>query len=478
MDGLLRSHVRAYLFLIAAAAVIPAAAMHFIADEPAGIPARDHLLIMAIGAGIAATASIGLLIAGVRANDARSVMAGGAFAAMTLLLALHGIATPGVLFAANGVLPLAGGLALPVGGALLTLAAVPSLNRAQNVRALAVAYAALLGLIAAVGAFFLADPAALPALPAPGDALSVVLMGVGAVFFAVVAWRASRTFALTRRLSDLSITVGVVWMGVALAPQLLFPAGGVIFWIGHLLEFAGVAAVGLPMMVDAYRGRPSHAAIGDLSAVDLVGDEEAFLGPRVRVLMARLEHKDVSTEQHTRRVAEWAVLIGEELGMAPGRLRELALAGLLHDIGKLTVPTAILTKPGPLDDEEMAVVQMHAQWGDELLAELGYPEHVRRVVRGHHERLDGRGYPDGLSGEDLDLPTRILAVADVYDALVSDRVYRPAWEPQRALALLQEGAGVEFDERCVAALERRLEQKTSQIAGLYQSALDLRWATS
>jgi HD-GYP domain-containing protein (c-di-GMP phosphodiesterase class II) len=103
---------------------------------------------------------------------------------------------------------------------------------------------------------------------------------------------------------------------------------------------------------------------------------------------------------------------------------------------------------------------------------------VRRVVRGHHERLDGRGYPDGLSGDDLDLPTRILAVADVYDALVSDRVYRPAWEPQRALALLQEGAGVEFDERCVAALERRLEQKTPQIAALYQSALDLRWATS
>jgi len=108
MDRLLRSHVRAYLFLIAAAAVIPAAAMHFIADEPAGIPARDHLLMMAIGAGIAATASIGLLIAGVRANDARSVLAGGAFAAMTLLLALHGLATPGVLFGANGVLALAG----------------------------------------------------------------------------------------------------------------------------------------------------------------------------------------------------------------------------------------------------------------------------------------------------------------------------------------------------------------------------------
>jgi HD-GYP domain-containing protein (c-di-GMP phosphodiesterase class II) len=478
MDRLLRSHVRAYLFLIAAAAVIPAAAMHFIADEPAGIPARDHLLIMAIGAGIAATASIGLLVAGVRADDARSVLAGGAFAAMTLLLALHGLATPGVLFSANGVLALAGGLALPVGGALLTLAAVPALNRAQNVRRLALGYAVFLCLIAALGAFFLADPAALPKLPQPGDPLAVALLCVGAAFFAVVAWRASRTFALTRRLSDLSITLGVIWMGVALVPQLLFPIGGVIFWIGHVLEFSGVAAVGLPMMRDAYRGRPSHAAIGDLSAVDLVSHEAAFLGPRVRVLMTRLEHKDVSTEQHTRRVAEWAVLIGEELGMAPGRLRELALAGLLHDMGKLTVPTAILTKPGPLDDEEMAVVQMHAEWGDELLAELGYPESLRRIVRGHHERLDGGGYPDGLRGDELDLPTRIMAVADVYDALVSDRVYRPAWEPARALALLHGGAGEQFDARCVEALERQLDEKTAQIAGSYQSALDLRLAAS
>jgi putative nucleotidyltransferase with HDIG domain len=478
MDRLLRSHVRAYLFLIAAAAAIPAAAMHFVADEPAGIPATGHLLIMAIGAGIAGVASVGLLLAGVRAGDARSVMAGGAFAAMTLLLVLHGLATPGVLFGRNGVVALAGGLALPVGGALLTLAAVPALSRAVSVRALAAGYAVLLCVIAGLGALFLADPATLPHLPTPGDPLSVALVCVGSAFFAVVAWRAVRTYALTRRLADLSIAVGVVWMGVALVPQLLFPAGGWIFWLGHLLEFAGVASVGLPMMLDAYRGRPSHAAIGDLSAVALVGDEEAFLGPRVRVLMARLERKDTSTEQHTRRVAEWAVRIGEELGLAPGRLRELALAGLLHDIGKLTVPTGILTKPGPLDDEEMAIVQMHAAWGDELLAELGYPEHVRRVVRGHHERLDGTGYPDGLRGDELDLPTRILAVADVYDALVSDRVYRPAWAPERALALLHEGADVAFDARCVAALERQLERKSPQIAGLCQSALDLRLAAS
>jgi hypothetical protein len=117
------------------------------------------------------------------------------------------------------------------------------------------------------------------------------------------------------------------------------------------------------------------------------------------------------------------------------------------------VPHAILAKPGKLTDEEMDVIRLHPVWGDELLAQLGHPERIRRWVRGHHERLDGSGYPDGLDGSRLDLETRILAVADVYDALVSPRVYRGAWKPEDALALLRDGVGTLFDGRCVAELE-------------------------
>jgi putative nucleotidyltransferase with HDIG domain len=214
----------------------------------------------------------------------------------------------------------------------------------------------------------------------------------------------------------------------------------------------GVGLVGVPVALDVHRGRPSHPLVGDLPAAELVAEEEAFLGARVRVLMARLEAKDVSTEEHTRRVAEWAVAIGEHLALAPGRLRDLALAGLLHDIGKLSTPDAILTKPGRLTDAEMDAIRRHPAEGDQLLRELGYAEQIRRGVRGHHERLDGSGYPDGLRGDALDLETRILAVADVWDALVSPRVYRGAWTPERAMALLVADAGTAFDPRCVEAL--------------------------
>ena len=133
------------------------------------------------------------------------------------------------------------------------------------------------------------------------------------------------------------------------------------------------------------------------------------------------------------------------------------MGGLLHDVGKLSVPLAILQKPGPLDDDEFAAIKRHPVDGRRLLEELGgFPEAVRALVSDHHERLDGSGYPRGLQADEMPIETRILAVCDVYDALVSDRVYREAWTPERALALLRAESGTGFDGRCVGALERVL----------------------
>ena len=151
--------------------------------------------------------------------------------------------------------------------------------------------------------------------------------------------------------------------------------------------------------------------------------------------------------------------VGEELGLPPGRLRSLAIGGLVHDIGKLSVTDAILQKPAALEEEEFAVIRRHPEWGYELLGELGGFSHaVRRLVLDHHERLDGKGYPRGLEAGQIDLETRILTVCDVYDALLSTRVYRAAWTHERALALLREDSGHAFDPACVAALERVLER--------------------
>jgi HD-GYP domain-containing protein (c-di-GMP phosphodiesterase class II) len=157
--------------------------------------------------------------------------------------------------------------------------------------------------------------------------------------------------------------------------------------------------------------------------------------------------------------------VGEQLGLSKNRLRTLAIGGLVHDIGKLSVPNSILKKPGPLDESEYEVVKRHAELGAKLLDELGgFPGPVRRLVHDHHERLDGCGYPRGHTAESLGLDTRILTVCDVYDALITPRVYRPAWTHEEAIALLRAETGTAFDERCVSALELVLGRESGAVS--------------
>ena len=181
----------------------------------------------------------------------------------------------------------------------------------------------------------------------------------------------------------------------------------------------------------------------------------------MRVLLDRLAEKDAYTAEHTRNVALRSVAVGQELGLPPARLRELAIGALLHDIGKLSVPDAILQKPGPLSDDEYAVIRRHPEDGHDLVLALGFSRQVARLVRDHHERLDGAGYPNGADAPELDLQTRILTTCDVLDALLSARVYREAWSLDRALALLRSESRAAFDPYCVQALERVLEAERS-----------------
>ena len=132
-------------------------------------------------------------------------------------------------------------------------------------------------------------------------------------------------------------------------------------------ELIGIGLVGVPVALDLHRGAQSRPLAGDLRASELVSAADAFMGPTVRALLVRLAHKDDYTAEHTRGVALRAVQVGEELGLAPVRLRELAIGGLLHDVGKLAVPNEILQKPGALTDDEFDVIKRHPELGSELV---------------------------------------------------------------------------------------------------------------
>jgi putative nucleotidyltransferase with HDIG domain len=454
--------------LAAAMAAVPLLFFLAFGSRPVDLTPEAHFWPVVLAAGTAAACAYGVTAAGIRARDGRAILLGTAFSTTTALLAVHGFATPGVVVGPNGVIALAGGASLPVGAALLALTALPSLRRPRRIAPLLVLQGAVAVVVVALGALALHFPSLVPPVPKAGSLPASVLLAIGLGCLAVLAHRAIRTHTLTHRSTDLLVVAGCAWLGVALVSQLVMGPGNFAFYGGHAFELGGIALIGIPTVLDLARGGASRPLVGDLTATELVAAEETYLGSRVRALLVRLAERDLGTEEHTRRVALLAARVAEELKLPACARRDLAVGGLLHDIGKLTVPLAILRKPGPLDDDEFAEIRRHPEAGRRLLEELGgFPETVRRLVSDHHERLDGSGYPRRLAASEQPVETRILAACDVYDALVSDRVYRAAWTPERALALLHDEAG--YDPRVVAALERVVTpqgDEPSWVAGL------------
>jgi HD-GYP domain-containing protein (c-di-GMP phosphodiesterase class II) len=457
----LRERLLPVLVLGTVAGAAPAVVHILWGDVKVNLTGEMHFYSVGFSALVAAAAALGLTVVGARRSDTRTVLVGTAFAVMASLLALHGFATPGVWFGNNGVIALTGGATLPAGALILAMSVLPLPRILQSVRPLLVFEGVLLTVVLALGFSALVWPSLVPSVPAPNSTAAMVLLLVGLAAYGLLALRALRTFLLTQRALDLVVVVGLVWLATALVPALTMDYTQLGWWIGHEVELDGILLVGIAVAIDLARAAQSRPLAGDLRGADLVAAEDIFLGSHVRALTVRLADKDEYTERHTRRVALLAVRVGEQLGLSASRLRTLAIGGLVHDIGKLSVPDAILKKPAALDDEEYSVVQGHPEWGNKLLNELGgFSQAVRQLVRDHHERLDGAGYPRGLKSGEIDLDTRILTVCDVYDALISKRVYRPAWTHEDAMALLRRESGTAFDERCVAALEQVVTGET------------------
>ena len=177
-------------------------------------------------------------------------------------------------------------------------------------------------------------------------------------------------------------------------------------------------------------------------------------------LARAIAYRDAGTSANLARLARVAGLIAEEMGLFEDEVRTIELAAPLHDIGKIAIPDAILMKPGPLDEAELAVMRRHPQIGHELLlgSQNRFIQMSATIALRHQERYDGSGYPDGLVGEAIPLEARIVAVADVFDALISTRPYKRAWTLDETLEYIDQQSGKLFDPRCVDALLRNRER--------------------
>lgn len=178
-----------------------------------------------------------------------------------------------------------------------------------------------------------------------------------------------------------------------------------------------------------------------------------------RVVPRMVEAKDSTTSGHSERVVGYADTLAVQCGIDEQRRESLRLAGLLHDVGKIGIPTSILCKEGPLTVGEREVINTHPEIGRQILADLEDSQDVQRWVYQHHERWDGRGYPEGLAGEDVELPGRILVLAEVYDALIEERCYKPAWPIPKIIGFFREEAGKHFDPDLANIVADGLEAK-------------------
>jgi hypothetical protein len=246
----------------------------------------------------------------------------------------------------------------------------------------------------------------------------------------------------------ISITTGMrlarIWWGgmsEVAAPSLGYGLIGLmiaVLWSGGVGAVAGLLVLA-PMLIARW-------------AFQQYAAQHQAYEATVSSLIQAVETKDYYTRGHSERVSKASVIVAQQLGMREDRLEMLRYAGMLHDVGKLGVPTKLLQKTGPLDDEEFASIKLHPTRGFEMVSGISFLEEAMMGIRHHHERVDGRGYPDGLVGDAIPEFARIIAVADAFDSMTSTRSYRGARSVDAAMRELKRWAGTQFDVAMVDAL--------------------------
>jgi len=440
--------------------------------------ATFHVLVVS---GIALSALVVALVTTVAAaRDGRPetvLVAVGCVVVGALMLA-HGLTTPGVadrpmnLWVAR--LPT---LAL-AGFALCLLAATPN-HSTPVIRFVARFPRRTLAVSVGVVTFFAAAVSADPTLawgthafPWEPTASTVLAVGSGVALLAAGS-RHWRRWRLGRDRVELSLVMACWLSADAVVSLELGQLWRISWWDYHAYLLGGFAAAAWAVLV-GLRREGSARVVESISLRDPLdhiarGSPEAF-----HALTAAVEAKDPYTHGHSARVARISVGLADRLGLGPDTLRPLAQGAQLHDIGKIGVPDAVLNKPSRLSDDEWEWIQAHPVVGWEIASRAPSLRDVLDVVRYHHERWDGSGYPDGRTAEEIPLMARIAAVADVWDALTSDRAYRPAWPADQALSHIAAASGSLFDPTCVLAFVDLLsdERVWPEPIGLDREALD------
>lgn len=425
------------------------------ADDPLLQAPAFHFWVVSMTA-LAAAAAGAVVIGSARTlRETRLLFLALAFVSIAGVFSVHGLMTPG--FIADGFyasVPVSAWISVFVGAVFVALSALqlpgPVERFAQRAGSAIFAWTVI-----AAGTYVLLSVEVehwLDWLPTDDRSMQYAIVASSTAMFAFGAWRYAQSYLFARLPSQAAIVLSLLLL-CEVPPILLWGAvWHLSWWSYHALYALAFAVLFAGWAIEVRRAGTLKAIADALSMRDALAQLNRGRGAQLLELVDAIEVKDVATLGHVSRVSAYALQIGRRLALPPTELRSLVLAAQMHDVGKITVPDAVLRKPAALSDEEFAEVKKHTERGDEIARRTRALRALAPIIRAHHERLNGRGYPDGLAGDEIPLLARIIAVADTYDAMTSDRPYRGARAHEYAVAELERTAGTELDPRCVDAL--------------------------
>lgn len=421
----------------------------------------QHFYIVTIVHLLSLGVSILVIKAAVEMREFRVLFLGLGFMTLSGFFAIHALSTPGILIprqtlygsVTGSVAGLSAFLSLLMAALFFAASATRlplMIRRRTSVMALALVILTALVILAYGISGFLAHVwfEQIPITFPRGSYLTAAVT-IGLLIFAIQ--RNFLAYSLSRLPMQWALVTGFVLLAEAQLSMAISPVWTLAWWEYHFLMLLGAGAAMAGLLVQYSRNGSLRAIMNGVFELENLVQIELENAETIAALAAATEAKDPFTKGHTVRVAEKAVALGKALQLPNDKLRVLARAGLLHDIGKLGIPDSILLKPGPLTAEEFRAMKEHPHLGLEILQRVGSLEREIKVVKAHHERMDGAGYPDGVAGEELPIEARVVAVADVWDSLSSNRPYRKALSVEQVQEILKQSAGLHLDPEIVEA---------------------------
>ena len=411
----------------------------------------EHFYVVSLTSLAAAGISYAMGVSGIRLRNLQVLFVSLGFISLTIFFSLHGLSTPGFLLEFNPVVSVSVQISFLLLGLFLWLATLPSDNNylaaiGSHSRWLLSGWTVALILISLV---FFFNNDLIVWIPIDSAPLNWIVTFITIFLTLSASYRYWRAY----RYTQFSLQSGLAHASSLIAAAQLVASTGVLWhiswWLYHFLLLGAVLLTVYSLISQYSFGGTLGLALQGLFTEDPTERIMAGISPKVEALIIAAEAHDAYTGGHARRVALNAIRLGEKIGLSPEELRALAQGSLLHDIGKISVPNEILNKPDKLTPDERRQMEKHPVYGYEMCKKLGFMESELALIRWHHERVNGRGYPDALPPDKIPLLAKILAVVDVYDALTSERAYRKALSYEQAIQHLDAFSSFALDKEYV-----------------------------